>query len=220
MPETGVVKWFDSRETKRFGFLKLESGEEIFFHFNDGRHSEVRDGQVQLSEGATIVYQGKTRRLRQPKPDDVILFTRSWGSRGFKAAPWGYKASWEICEQWILDHQEEIAQRRAVKEETLANRPIYRALSTMNAVGKDPGEPKVLWEGQDLAEALRKFPLPTGRQSPGSDPMLNYSSDSDNIFEIHRWWERRQPPDGEWERCDDPRPLTGTLRTLEQINRR
>mgnify|MGYP001613302669 CR=1 FL=1 len=50
MPETGTVKWFDAREGKRFGFIKLESGEELFFHFNDGQYIEVVFDDIRVGE--------------------------------------------------------------------------------------------------------------------------------------------------------------------------
>lgn len=199
MPEVGTVKFFDARETKRFGFLRLESGEEIFFHFNDGQFIVAGGSYPEFSGKATIVRDGKTKRLRDPKVDDKLVFRRSMGSKGDKAAPWGYLTQWEATEQLI------------------AKRPVYRVLEVMNSIGKEPGEPKVLWQGSDLSELMRRFPLPRHGQSPSADPLLPYYSDSDNIFEVRRWWEK-QHPDGSWERCEDPRPLPGVLRQFEAIS--
>lgn len=202
MPETGTVKWFNAQEGKRFGFLTLASGEEIFFHFNDGQFIEPGGNQPEFSGNPTRVIDGKTRRLADPKPEDKLVFRRSMGSKGDKAAPWGFISQWERAETII------------------ARRPIYRVLKTMNSVGRDPGAPEVLWKGSDVSEALRKFPLPTGRQSPSADPLLPYYSDSDNIFEVRHWWEKKGQNDSDdaWERCDDPRPLPGVLRNFEAIS--
>ena len=37
--ETGTVKFFDSRDNKRFGFIRKAGGQEVFFHLNDYIHS-------------------------------------------------------------------------------------------------------------------------------------------------------------------------------------
>lgn len=205
MPETGTVKLFNAQEGKRFGFLTLASGEELFFHFNDGQFIEAGGSSPSFSGKATIMRNGKNFRLRDPQIDDKLVFQRSRGRDGrHRACPWGFYSHWETA------------------EERLAKRPIYRVLKTMSSTGRDPGEPEILWEGSDVSEAIRRFPLPTGRQSPSADPLLSYYSDSDNIFEVRHWWEKKgqNDPEDAWERCDDPRPLPGVLRTFEAINRR
>lgn len=100
----------------------------------------------------------------------------------------------------------------------IANRPVYRVLKVMASIGEE-GTPEVLWEGQDLTQALRKFPVPSSRTSPSADPLLPYWSDSDNIFYVRHWWEKKNP-NGEWEKCNDPRPLSGVLRQFERISQR
>lgn len=204
MFDQGVVKFFDSRKEKRYGFLILEDGTEIFFHFNDGQIILPGEEEPEFSGKSTMVIKGKPMGLRDPQKDDKIVFHRSPGYKGDKASPWDY-----------LSHVE-----RA--QAIIAKRPpptTYRVLKTMNSIGEQPGAPQVLWQGSSIAEVLRKFPLPRGNQSPSADPLLPYYSDSDNIFEVNRWWEK-QEPDGSWVRCDDPRPLSGVLRTFEAINRR
>ena len=104
----------------------------------------------------------------------------------------------------------------------IGRRPVYRAMEKISLFGTDEGEKaKEIWRGSQEA-ALKRFPLPNGRQSPSSDLMLPYYADSDQIFETRRWWETK-PTDfdeNSWERCDDPRRLPGVLRTFEQMNRR
>jgi hypothetical protein len=202
MPNQGVVKFFDAREGKRFGFLKLENGNDLFFHFNDGQ--VIVDGKKapEFSGSAVIEVNGKTRGLRDPRPDDILLFEPIYGNKGPKASPWGYLSHWTRA------------------EEIIAARPVYRVLKTMNSVGETPRhEPEILWEGSDLEDLLKKFPLPKGNRSPGSDPLLPYYSDNDNIFEVHRWWEVKLP-DGSWKQTRDPRPLPGVLRQFESISYR
>ena len=48
--ETGTVKWFN--ETKGFGFIQMENGEDIFVHHS----SIVADGFRTLMEGAKVEF--------------------------------------------------------------------------------------------------------------------------------------------------------------------
>lgn len=202
--ESGTIKWFNVQ--KRFGFISPDPPEEpetgdLWFHFNDGQIIDaVKDQPEPQFVGPTL----KGKRLRDPVPGDRVRFWRDFDSQGrAKAYPWGYESHYERARKII------------------AKRPpptMYRVLKTMNAIGEQPGEPETLWTGSDLSEALRKFPLPRGHQSPSADPLLSYWSDPDNIFEVRHWWEK-QKPDGSWEQCNDPRPLSPVLRQFEAINR-
>lgn len=204
--ETGTVKFFDVREGKRFGFVVVETGlwkgKEVFFHGNDVQFIKAGKEEPEFTGSATNTYKGKTYRQRDPKPGDMIVFHVTQGYRGDKASPWAHKSNYD----WAI---EVIAKRPAPTTYT------YRVLEVMNSIGKQPGEPKVLWEGSDLDDLLRRYPVPSGRQSPSADPLLPYSSDSDNIFEVHRWFERKT--EAGWERCSDPRPLSGANRQFERI---
>lgn len=201
--EFGKVKFFDSREGKRFGFIIDGDGSEIFFHFNDGRFIEAGKKEPQFTE-PTFVYKGKIAHLRDPQPGDLVVFERIRGSKGFKASPWGYKDNY--------DHALDVIAKRPPP-------PVYRVFESMNSLGDPQGEPNKLWEGSDIDQLMRKYPVPSGSRSIGSDPLLPYYSDSDNIFETRHWFEK-QLPDGNWERCPDPRPLSGAGRQFERINNR
>jgi CspA family cold shock protein len=48
--EKGTVKWFNN--TKGYGFIQRESGEDLFVHFK----SIVGDGFKSLEEGDTVEY--------------------------------------------------------------------------------------------------------------------------------------------------------------------
>jgi CspA family cold shock protein len=50
MKETGVVKWFNA--AKGYGFIKRDSGEDVFVHFS----SIVGDGYRSLEEGARVSF--------------------------------------------------------------------------------------------------------------------------------------------------------------------
>lgn len=89
MFEKGVVKFFDSRDNRRFGFLRLESGEEIFFHFNDGMSMRAGKDQPEWCDPPP----GK--RLWDPKANDVLVFERKMGKKGPKASPWTHEMLYE-----------------------------------------------------------------------------------------------------------------------------
>jgi cold shock CspA family protein len=206
--EQGTVKVFFSAKERRYGFLRLTSGEEIFFHFGDGDIIVPGKEAPEFSGKAQIEVKGQVQGLRDPQKDDVIMFERAEGSKGPVARPWGFKSHYD----------------RAGK--IIAKRPpptYYRVLKSSGSLGEagtpeNPKDARVLWEGTDLEAVLKKYPLPRGNQSPGSDPLLSYYSHDDG-FEVRHWWEKRRE-DGTWELCEDPRPLSGVLRTFERINHR
>lgn len=82
--ETGIVKFFDGRDNKRFGFIVLESGEEIFFHYNDG--------MIAAAGESCLVWYTPNRNSRTaldyPKSGERLYFQRAKGSKGPKASPW------------------------------------------------------------------------------------------------------------------------------------
>lgn len=200
--ETGKVLWFN--KDKRYGFVKSElNGEEYFFHFSDGEFIIPGKRAPTFSGQAQMIISSQSYCLRDPQRDDLIKFDLMSAPKGWKAKPWGYQSHYDNSLKII------------------ANRPApktYRVLETMNNIGKQPGEPEVLWEGSDLEELLKRYPVPSGRQSPGSDPLLPYFSDLDNIFETRHWFEQKTT--NGWEKCPDPRPLSGCNRQFERITNR
>lgn len=80
--EIGTVKFFDSRDNKRFGFIAVDGGGEIFFHFNDGENIEASGDEPRFCGG---------KLNREPKKGDVVVFERKSGYKGAKAAPWGFE---------------------------------------------------------------------------------------------------------------------------------
>ncbi|MCJ7793288.1 MAG: cold shock domain-containing protein [Candidatus Marinimicrobia bacterium] len=128
MLETGVVKFFDGRDNKRYGFLRLDSGEEIFFHFNDGMSIKAGKCAPEWCDPP------KGKRLWDPQANDLLVFERSEGNRGPKASPWTH---WRLYD-------------RVLKE--IANRPIYRVIEQTSTTGSEPGESRQLWYGTDLED--------------------------------------------------------------------
>lgn len=199
--EAGRVKFFNAQAGKRFGFLITDEGIEVFFHYSDGRFIKEGTSEPEFGKHAIRINGNKTH-LADPQKGDVIVFERVPGWKGPKASPWGYESQWNARQQMI--------DNRIV---------VYRVLKLMTSIGDEPGKPQVLWEGSNLDDALRKFPPPQRGQSVSSDPLLPYWSDSDNIFEVRHWWEKKQGG-GDWQRCDDPRNLPGVLRSFERMHQR
>lgn len=212
----GIVKFFDSRDGKQYGFLVVDDeladgtpsyrgGEEIFFHFNDGEFIVAGGKEPRFNGQHKRQTSQGTRVLRIPEKDDVIVFsTRSGRDNRIKASPWSFLSLYE----------------RAAK--AIAERPVYRVLEGSGDWGKSPSPEKpdgarIKWQGSDLEALMKLFPIPVGR-SPSADPLLSFWS-SDDGFEVRRWWEK-QNVDGSWTQCPDPRSLPGVLRQFERISNR
>lgn len=203
MPEIGTVKFFDSRRDKRFGFIRLESGEEIFFHYNDGEFIEAGNNSPKFSGKTTIVLNRKVRHLPDPRKGDILVFERDDGRKGPKASPWGYYSYWlEVGEK-------------------IANRPLYRVIRiTTNDFKDGEKSERVIWQGEDLDALSREYP-----------PSEIFEADFLKHHEIEDGWVRfdfrfeRQKEDGAWEVCKDPRRRTSTSltpleREVDAYNRR
>jgi CspA family cold shock protein len=54
MKEQGTVKWFNA--AKGYGFIKRDSGEDVFVHFS----SIIGDGYRSLEEGARVSFEVKS----------------------------------------------------------------------------------------------------------------------------------------------------------------
>ncbi|HVS58478.1 MAG TPA: hypothetical protein VHD60_01935 [Candidatus Saccharimonadales bacterium] len=97
MVEFGIVKSFSAHPGNLYGFMYVmdasdrQTGEEVFFHFNDGRQVGVENGQV--------VFVGRTPvrpELRTPVAGDRLVFRRvSRQKRLDKAVPWAFADSYE-----------------------------------------------------------------------------------------------------------------------------
>lgn len=194
--ETGSVRFFDSRPEKRFGFVLLETEEEIFFHFNDGQFVIPGEKEPKFSGSATQVIQGKACRLRDPRKDDKVVFVRAPGSKGDKASPWGYETHYE----------------RALEIIAKRSKPLrYRVVRVFDSPPGTPGEPQVEWggeRGRTLEELCARYP-----RDRWDD--LKPFSDSDNIFDTRA---EIQVNDGlGWEPAErDPRPIINASRPVRR----
>lgn len=70
----GKVKFFDSREEKRFGFVVGDDGSETFFHLNDYLAPDNSD------RGARHI----------PVKGDKLVYRLAHGKKGAKANPWAF----------------------------------------------------------------------------------------------------------------------------------
>lgn len=174
--EAGIVKFFDSRDNKRFGFIIVNGGGEIFFHFNDGENIKAGNNKPQFSDG---------KLKSEPKKGDRIVFERSSGYKGPKAAPWGFADDYE----------------RAKKEIALRPAPTtYRVVEQYTTPGSDKkGEPKVLWEGSDITKLCEKYPRPSDHRM---DDLQNFS-----CGDFDKWIRFEHMTGDGWESCKDPRPV-------------
>ena len=85
----GKVIWFNPQ--KRYGFLENLRGSQIFFHFNDGRFVEVKEGILVYGEPTVLGFNNRCSSLPDAKPGDIIRFEFTKGSKGRpKASPWCY----------------------------------------------------------------------------------------------------------------------------------
>lgn len=89
MVEHGLVKVFFTEAGKKFGFIRVTdtegrpTGEEIFFHYNDGRPM-LNDHHFQGGNLSALP------RLAEPKRGDKLIFERKTTKRGHRASPWGF----------------------------------------------------------------------------------------------------------------------------------
>jgi cold shock CspA family protein len=145
MPEKGTVKFFDARDNKRFGFLTLEDGKEIFFHFNDGQYIVAGNASPEFSRKDPMFPDDDEIIISEPKQGDTIIFQRSQSRKGDKASPWGYYTEWEKSAEYITQQ------------------PIYRVVrqTTMLSQSRDepdkPDDPEIIWEGWDREALSREY---------------------------------------------------------------
>ena len=129
--KAGIVKFFDSRPEKRFGFvIEDKTNNEIFFHLNDGQ--KIYAGKVEPE------FDPNRRLDRTPQKGDRLVFNTAMGSKGIKACPWGFEDEFNTALVVISDCPQPT---------------VYRIISGFRIVGTgDETEPVVDWVGTDLNE--------------------------------------------------------------------
>ena len=89
MADYGIVKFFDRREGKMFGFANMldvfgdETGEVIFIHYYNGQ-------RILDWEGSTPIFSSRRDHLPFPEAGDRLVFEVRVGNKGKKAWPWSF----------------------------------------------------------------------------------------------------------------------------------
>jgi hypothetical protein len=210
--EHGIVKFFDDREGKKFGFLKVldedsqETGEEIFFHFNDGQFVEIVGGDE-------IKFTGRIAKngvyLVYPQIGDKLAFDRASGKDGRdKASPWTYAAAYDHCVRMLTE-------------------PRYRVVrETKLGFGGLGDSSEVIWEGQGADELSARYPIRV-RDGMLDNPLArstNFSAGSTTRYSFQVWVDddvADGPYDqsgvfvpGRWLECEDPRYISERAREM------
>lgn len=109
--EYGIVKFFDDRNGKKYGFILVldanrnKTGEEIFFHYNDGEFCS-HDGSEVIFGGHTQTVDNRSYPLATPYEDAEIVFERTVGKENKpKACPWAYADDW-LNESTLLSSEQ------------------------------------------------------------------------------------------------------------------
>lgn len=90
--EFGRVVRFNRRAGMQIGAVQVltgpggePTGEELIFHYNDGRFIECDDGRLSFAEKTR-----GARRMYKPRPGEELIYRRVRGTRGTKATPWSF----------------------------------------------------------------------------------------------------------------------------------
>jgi hypothetical protein len=224
--EFGTVKFFDTRDNKRFGFVYVldeegnKTGEELFFHYGDGQFTAIDGGNIvfysagaQSSRPSMLGMAMPQVRLNYPEKGDRIAFTRGSGKGGKdKASPWTFASSYEASRKSLLENEAErpvqqtgrpdlrVVPPLPVPRPVPAELPRYRVTKHENfySVVKD----RVVWEGTDTLE-LSTVQHKRDTHGTISDKLEAGSADGGDMSWYY--WIEQQQADGTWEQCEDPR---------------
>ena len=196
--ETGTVKFFNTDTTKLFGFvttdLPNQDGKpELFFHLGGGcEFIPVGKDKIDM---IFVPYSDGIGITPPPKTGDKVVFIRGFGAKGEKIVKWGY--------------QHEL--QDAITDCTGFITPTYRLVKEVRTVGNRISTRHILWEGEDLGDLCKKFPMRRGSEfkvgltqnGEGTTKVffeLMEAEASDHVIDNVI---TRVP--ASWEQCEDPR---------------
>jgi hypothetical protein len=78
--EEGVILGFN--DFKNCGLIKSKSGEDFFFHYNDGRDLTGKEPVLIWAPFPDDVF------MKKPEIGDQVVFKRGFNKQGLKAFPW------------------------------------------------------------------------------------------------------------------------------------
>ncbi len=139
--QTGLVRWFDRRLDKRFGFITLDwknpKEEDIFFHLNDNAIVYGDAGQPYFRTDPA------NKPARLPEEGDLVVFETQHPPRGPKAKPWAYLHDYEAIVRGI------------------SPQPLYRLVGHYHISdgGKEKKGPRIIfWGGLSLDSLYLRYP--------------------------------------------------------------
>lgn len=205
--EYGKVKTFNETQGKRFGFLKVcdkfgvnETGEEIFFHFNDGQFVEIVGDDIQFIGRIFRYPDGTTRELRYPSINDLLAFERGLGKNDQqKAVPWT------------------LAEAYTARVRTLL-KPHYRLVE----MSDESDDLKCIWEGYGIDRLPDQYSFQV-REGQIFDPLsvdtvLRFFQELvAEVVEANDTTGTQEVVHRIWDTCPDPRDRTGVIRRIKAL---
>lgn len=174
-----TVRFYDNDPTKQFGFLGSDDGKEIFFHGTRaaqiGCIGDDKPGLIDptLNPDKSMMF--------PPRRGEKVVYHAEEGPRGWRALRW---ARFDQIEYDSI--LKEIEDRLTFR---LVERKGHRIQS--KKFKSDSSGIKILWEGKNLSEVRKNFPLPRYR---------TFDTDNGAIY-----FEVLDIVTQEWSVADDPR---------------
>lgn len=209
--EHGIVKFFDDRDGKKFGFLKVldedgqETGEEIFFHFNDGQFVDTIVDEIEF---VGRVFPATGTHMWHPNVGEKLAFDRATGKGDReKACPWTYAQGYD-------------------NRVTELTEPYFRVRKvTKLGYGGCGDTDDVIWEGRGTRDLDTQYPIRIlgGKLDDPLARSTDFAAGSTTRYFFERWWDDdiadlpdggAVPIPGYWEECGDPRYRSERAREL------
>jgi hypothetical protein len=146
----GVVKFYNNKVDKQFGFLASDKGD-IFIHGSHAIEFICGDEDHPVTIGAELGPNGSM--LNPPRRGDQVVFIAEKGPRGLRAIKWVKYSKEEY--QAIIDE--------------INNKPVYRLVHRRGPAQLFGGHNlKVLWVGKNLSNLRQKYHAPLYDNNEGA----------------------------------------------------